>query len=160
MQDLNNTAQKNGSTVFPTTTCPHGHGHFLANGKGVFFIAKDGEGNEKSAKWICSPLRVAAKTRDERNGEWGRLLEWHDDDGKKHQWAMPLEMLEGDGTDVRRELARLGLQISSNQTERGLLSAYIKVSHMWKRERVALSDWAGTKVCSSHLQGLLANLTN
>lgn len=134
MRDFS-TAQKNGLPVLSATTCPHGQGHFLANAKGVFFINKDAEGNEKSAKWICSPLRVAAKTRDERNGEWGRLLEWHDDDGKQHQWAMPLEMLEGDGTDVRRELARLGLQISSNQTERGLLSAYIKVSPVEARAR-------------------------
>src|SRR5438093_2106814 len=47
-----------------------------------------------------------------RMGEWGRLLEWRDDDGIRHQWAMPLELLQGDGSDVRRELARLGLSIA------------------------------------------------
>lgn len=132
MQNFDNTPKP---VIFPVTSCPHGSGRFQTNAKGVFFIGTDREGNEQSPKWICSPLRIAAKTRDERNGEWGRLLEWHDDDGKKHQWAMPLEMLEGDGTDVRRELARLGLQISSNQTERSLLSAYIKVSPIEARAR-------------------------
>ena len=129
------TAPKNGLAHAPATICNYGTGHFLTNAKGVFYINKDGEGNDRPAKWICSPLQVVAKTRDERNGEWGRLLEWCDDDGKMHQWAMPLELLEGDGTDVRRELARLGLQISSNQSERGLLAAYIKVIPVEARAR-------------------------
>lgn len=123
-----------GAPIAPTI-CNYGAGHFLTNAKGVFYISKDGEGNDRPAKWICSPIQVVAKTRDERNGEWGRLLEWRDDDGTLHRWAMPLEMLEGDGTDVRRELARLGLQISSNQSERSLLAAYIKVSPVEARAR-------------------------
>jgi uncharacterized protein (DUF927 family) len=126
---------EHGFAPVPVTTCNYGTGHFLTNAKGVFYISKDGEGNDRPAKWVCSPLQVVAKTRDERNGEWGRLLEWRDDDGKLHRWAMPLEMLEGDGTDVRRELARLGLQISSNQSERSLLAAYIKVSPVEARAR-------------------------
>ncbi len=58
---------------------------------------------------ICSSLSVVAKIRDVYSGEWGRLLEWVDDDGVKHQWAMPLALLQGDSSDVRRELAGLGL---------------------------------------------------
>lgn len=134
MNDLN-TVAKNANATSPTTICSYGNGHFLTNAKGVFYISKDGEGNDRPAKWICSPLHVVAKTRDGRNSEWGRLLEWCDDDGKVHRWPMPLELLEGDGTDVRRELARLGLQISSNQTERGLLAAYIKVVPVEARAR-------------------------
>jgi putative DNA primase/helicase len=135
MMQNSSATSKNGKTVFSPMSFSYGSGSFQASENGVFFIDKDRDGNEQSAKWICSLLNVTAKTRDERNGEWGRLLEWHDDDGKKHQWAMPLEMLEGDGTDVRRELARLGLQISSNQRERGLLSAYIKVFPVEARAR-------------------------
>lgn len=129
------TTQMQQSENFPPMSFPHSSGRFETGAKGVFFIGKDREGNDQSAKWICSPLHVAAKTRDERNGDWGRLLEWRDDDGKLHQWAMPLDMLESDGTDVRRELARLGLQISSNQAERSLLSAYIKVFPIEARAR-------------------------
>lgn len=40
---------------------------------------------------------------------------------------MPLELLEGDGSEVRRELARLGLHISPTQAARNLIAAYIKV---------------------------------
>jgi putative DNA primase/helicase len=126
---------KQPSNVSQPTSFTYGRGRFQTGADGVFFCGKDREGNDQSAKWICSSLHVVAKTRNERNGEWGRLLEWHDDDGKRHQWAMPLELLEGDGTDVRRELARLGLQISSSQTERGLLSAYIKVFPVEARAR-------------------------
>lgn len=114
---------------------PYGTGFFQIKKNGVFFTEKSRNGNDQPDKWICSSLNITAKTRNERNGEWGRLLEWHDDDGKNHQWAMPLEMLEGDSTEVRRELARLGLQISSNQAARGLLSAYIKAFPIDARAR-------------------------
>jgi len=113
-----------GNTQLPS--CKYGGGRFELSERGVLFIGKDKEDNEQSPKWICTPLRIVAKTRDTRGCEWGRLLEWHDDDDKLHQWAMPLELLEGDGSDVRRELARRGLQISSSLNERNLLSAYIK----------------------------------
>lgn len=126
------------------TEFPYSGGRFQVNEDGVFFVGADRDGNEQLPKWICSPLRIAAKTRDEHNGEWGRLLEWHDDDGKLHRWAMPLEMLEGDGVDVRRELARLGLHISTKQAERALLAAYIKVFPVQTRARcVERLGWHG-----------------
>lgn len=108
-------------------SCPYGSGRFEVSDKGVYFHGKDKEGQEQAPQWVCAPLHVVAKTRDEKSGEWGRMLEWLDDDGKKHQWAMPLELLEGDGLDVRRELVRLGLHISPSQAARNLLAAYIKV---------------------------------
>lgn len=115
----------------PATSCPYGGGRFEVSDSGVFFHGKDKEGNEKSPQWICSPLHVVAKTRDDKSGQWGRRLEWQDDDGKKHHWAMPLELLEGDGSDVRRELAQQGLHIAATLAARNLLPAYIKT---WKVE--------------------------
>ena len=57
---------------------------------------------------------------------------------------MPLELLEGDGSEVRRELARLGLHISSSQTARSLLAAYIKVWPVDTRARcVDRLGWHG-----------------
>ena len=44
---------------------------------------------------------MIAKTRNAKSGEWGRLLEWSDDDNVMHQWAMPLDLLEGDGVGGR-----------------------------------------------------------
>lgn len=110
----------------PITSCAFGSGRFELTEKGVYHFGKDKDGNEQP-QWICSRLEIVAKTRDEKSGEWGRLLKWQDDDGKPHQWAMPLEQLEGDGAEVRRELARLGVHISPNLAARNLLAAYIKV---------------------------------
>jgi uncharacterized protein (DUF927 family) len=110
----------------PVTSCPYGGGRFEVSTKGVYFHGKDKEGNEQPPKWICAPLHITAKTRDGKSVEWGRMLEWHDDDHKAHQWAMPLELLESEGTEVRKELARQGLHIASTLDARNMLPAYIK----------------------------------
>jgi len=125
-------------------TCKYGGGKFLLTEGGVFFTGTDKDGNEKAPIWVCSPVGVIAKTRDAKSGEWGRLLEWFDDDAVRHQWAMPLELLEGDGTDVRRQLARLGLHIATSRTARDLLSAYVKVWPVTLRARcVERLGWHG-----------------
>jgi putative DNA primase/helicase len=124
--------------------CRYGGGHFELSGDGVLFIGTDKDGNEKAPLWICSPLSVLAMTRDAKSGEWGRLLEWLDDDNVRHQWAMPLELLEGDGTDVRRELARLGLRIATSKAARDLLAAFVKVWPVEDRARcVDRLGWHG-----------------
>lgn len=108
-------------------TCNYGGGTFDVSARGVFFIGKDKDGNEHPPRWICAPLAVVAKTRDAKSGEWGRLLEWHDDDNVRHQWAMPLELLQSDGTDMRRELARMGLSIATTRASRDLLASFVQV---------------------------------
>ncbi|MHB8915018.1 MAG: DUF927 domain-containing protein [Thiobacillus sp.] len=117
----------------PVTSCRYGSGRFEVSDRGVEYIGNK-EGKEQPPLWICTPLHVVAMTRDENSGDWGRMLEWLDDDSKKHQWAMPLELMEGDGSEVRRELAKLGLNISPNPNARNLLAAFIKV---WPVERRA-----------------------
>jgi uncharacterized protein (DUF927 family) len=125
-------------------TCKYGGGKFTLTERGVFFTGTDKDGNEKAPVWVCSPIGVIAKTRDAKSGEWGRLLEWFDDDDVRHQWPMPLELLEGDGVDVRRELARLGLHIATSKTARDLLAAYIKVWPVDVRARcVERLGWHG-----------------
>ena len=113
----------------------YGGGRFQLTSSGVIFVGKDKDGHELPPCWICSALNVVAKTRDAKSGEWGRLLEWMDDDGIKHQWAMPLALLQGDSSDVRRELARLGLTISPSKMARDLLSSYIQVFPVEERAR-------------------------
>ncbi|MCB1656766.1 MAG: DUF927 domain-containing protein [Pseudomonadales bacterium] len=99
----------------------YGLGRFEASKKGVFY--RDDEGK---AHYVCSPLWVKAKTRTGQGEAWGRLLEWLDDDGNVHQWAMPLELLEGDCADVRRELAHKGVSIEPSKTGRDRLAIYLK----------------------------------
>ncbi len=125
-------------------SCSYGGGRFETSDRGVFFIGTDKDGNEKHPVWVCSPIRVVAMTRDAKSGEWGRLLEWHDADGVRHQWAMPLELTQGDGSDVRRELARFGVQISPARYARDLLASYIQVMPVDKRARcVTRLGWYG-----------------
>ncbi len=122
----------------------YGGGRFEVSPRGVFFIGTDKDGNELSPRWICSPLSVVAMTRDAKSGEWGRLLEWLDDDQVRHQWAMPLELLQGDGSDVRRELARLGLSIAPSKAARDLLASFLQVWPVQARARcVERLGWHG-----------------
>lgn len=128
-----------------SVTCSYGGGTFDVSRHGVFFIGTDKDGNEQPPRWICSPLSVVAKTRDAKSGEWGRLLEWHDDDRVRHQWAMPLELLQSDGTDMRRELARMGLSIAPGKAQRDLLASYVQVWPVENRARcVERLGWHGS----------------
>lgn len=124
--------------------CNYAGGRFRLTDEGLTFLGIDKDGNPLPPRWICSPLYVVAKTRDAQSGEWGRLLEWQDDDGITHQWAMPLSLLQGDCSDIRRELARLGLNISPNRAARDLLASYLQVFLVEDRARcVDKLGWHG-----------------
>jgi len=83
-------------------------------------------GEPLAPEWICSELRVIAKTRDASNGEWGRLLEFPDDDGQLKRWAMPASMLAGDGTVYRSILLSMGLRIAPGVHAKNHLGTYIQ----------------------------------
>lgn len=128
-----------------SVTCSYAGGRFDVSSHGVYFIGTDKDGNEQPERWICSCLSVVAKTRDAKSGEWGRLLEWRDDDRVRHQWAMPLELLQSDGTDMRRELARMGLSIAPGKAQRDLLASYVQVWPVEHRARcVERLGWYGS----------------
>lgn len=102
---------------------------------GPFFNVKDGKvwyhgfnqnGDPLPPQWICSELRVIAKSRDASNGEWGRLLEFPDDDGQLKRWAMPASMLAGDGTAYRSILLSMGLRIAPGVHAKNHLGTYIQ----------------------------------
>ena len=119
-------------------------GYFEVSSDGVFHIGRNQEGEKLPPIWVCSPLRVIAKTRDSINGEWGRLLVWHDDDQIIHRWAMPLDLLQGDGLDIRKELSRLGLTIAPVKKARELLSSYLQICNVEARARcVSRLGWYG-----------------
>lgn len=121
----------------------YGGGRFEVSQQGVTYTSTDRDGEEQT-KWICSALRVIGMTRDTRSAAWGRLLQWQDADGVSHQWAMPLEMLQGDGADVRRELASQGVAISTNRQARELLATYLQSWPVKQRARcVERLGWHG-----------------
>ena len=122
----------------------HAGGRFEVREGGVYFVGTDSEGKEKAPQFLCTQLQVVAKTRDAKSGAWGRLLRWRDADKVQHQWAMPVSLLQGDGADVRRELASLGLEIAPSKSARDLLSVYLQCWKVGARARcVERLGWHG-----------------
>lgn len=106
-----------------TQGIPHG---FFVTRKGVFHQQKmPGKDGKIPMLRICSELRVTALVRDRASENWGRVLEFKDADTVPHQWALPMDMLAGDGTDMRKELSQLGLEIAPGYAARNLLTEYI-----------------------------------
>ncbi len=93
---------------------------FRISHDGIFYSGFSKDGQPLPEKRICSTLRVLSETRSDKQHDWGRLLEWRDNDNTLHRWAMPMEMLAGDGTDITRELLRRGLNIVSGKGKKVL----------------------------------------
>lgn len=103
-----------------------------------------GAAREQAPAWICSPLTVAATTRDGTGSEWGRLLVFDDRDGREHRWAMPMAMMAGSGEELRGELLRQGLEITSDGLRRRKLLDYIQSERVATAARcVTRTGWHG-----------------
>jgi putative DNA primase/helicase len=83
------------------------------------------QGKERPELRVCSPFRIIALTRDERNSSWGVLLRWQDSEGLEHEWAMPRALLAGDGKEVRARLLNEGLSIEPHRHAREALMQYL-----------------------------------
>ncbi len=112
-------------------------GRFELYHDGLFFVKYNDDDPAnitfKFKAFVCSPIEVIAKTRDTGSTTWGRLLQWHDDDNVKHQWLMPLSLLQGDTREYRKELASQGLNITTNPKQRSYLDTYIQEYPIHKR---------------------------
>ncbi len=100
-------------------------------GDGVFHLVKDGlyyieqSKEDEYKRYISSPIRVVAQTRDTTNNAWGRLLEWYDADGIKHTQALSMELFQSDGVELRKALAYQGVVIAPDGKARNLLQSYL-----------------------------------
>ncbi|HVN89191.1 MAG TPA: DUF927 domain-containing protein [Candidatus Binataceae bacterium] len=95
-------------------------------------------------RFVCSHLEIAAVTRNEDSESWGRLLKFQDDDGRWHTWAMPMELLAGDGTGYREQLLSMGLHIGPGAKARNRLHEYIQTTTAAARARsVSRLGWHG-----------------
>lgn len=112
-------------------------GRFELYHDGLFFVKYNDDDPAnitfKFKAFVCSPIEVIAKTRDPNSGNWGRLLQWRDDDSELHTWSMPLSLLQGDAREYRRELASQGLNITPNPKQRSYLDIYIQDYPIHKR---------------------------
>lgn len=117
---------------------------FSVKDDGVYYFGKNAEGDSLPPMWICSKLEITASTRDAKNESWGRLLEFDDLDGTHHAWAMPMELLKGDGAEYRGSLLSMGLLIGASGKARNLLTQYIQTAKVDKRARcVERTGWHG-----------------
>ena len=118
--------------------------HFHCNDQGVWHFGRNEQGHDAPPLWVCSKLEITASTRDAKNESWGRLLEFCDPDGTHHAWAMPMELLSGDGNEYRRMLLSMGLQIGGSGKARNLLTQYIQTAQVEQRARcVERTGWHG-----------------
>lgn len=114
--------------------------HFSCTDRAVMYY----DSNEGKWWWVCSRLEITAFTRDAKNESWGRLLEFDDLDGTHHAWAMPMELLKGDGAEYRGALLSMGLQIAGTNKARSLLTQYIQTAQVEQRARcVDRTGWHG-----------------
>jgi putative DNA primase/helicase len=94
-------------------------------------------------KWICSPLHLDAVTTDSHGGNFGRLLRIKSTLGKWSVWAMPMNMLRGDCSDLRGELLGMGVEI--DPFDRNMLAVYLQDRAPNRRIQCALqTGWAST----------------
>ncbi len=49
-----------------SASCDYAGGCFRLNDKGLSFIGSDNDGNQLPPRWICSPIKVIAKTQEAR----------------------------------------------------------------------------------------------
>lgn len=94
-------------------------------GPGLYWHGCDRQGEPLAPEWISDPLHVLACTRDQRGEAWGRLLAFDDREKRRHEWAMPMELLRSDGAELRGELLRLGLIFATGPRARQRLADYI-----------------------------------
>lgn len=114
------------------------------NGKhrpGVYHCTfKEGKGTappEIFNTWICSPLHIDALTFDGQNNNFGRLLRFKPTVGKWREWAMPMELLAGDGTQLRGQLLDMGVELDPYKA-RQQLPPYLQNEHPKRRVHCAL----------------------
>ncbi|MGY5951276.1 DUF927 domain-containing protein [Stenotrophomonas pavanii] len=116
--------------------------HYQLNETGVYYVGVTEDGDLAEPVFVCSPMKVEAKTRNSQSEEWGRLLTWTDADGHPHQWAAPAEMLVGDPREFVRQLAAGGVEMSAHRNTMQRLLAYIIQERIDTRARnVAVPGW-------------------
>jgi putative DNA primase/helicase len=117
---------------------------FRLTDKAVEFAEERDSGDQTEWMPICSYLEVAAVTRNHEGQDWGRLLRLRDGDGGEHEWAMPMELLAGDGIDYRAQLLSRGMTMEPGKKARDRLHQYICSTMSPVRARaVARLGWHG-----------------
>lgn len=106
-------------------------------------VNKKGEIEGEFNDWVCSPLHIDAVTFDGQSNNFGRLLRFKPTVGKWREWAMPMELLAGDGSQLRGELLAMGVELDPYKA-RQQLPHYLQSEHPKRRVNCALQvGWCG-----------------
>jgi putative DNA primase/helicase len=91
---------------------------------------KDQSANEFECEWkrLCSFLLITACTRNEQGEDWGRTMKIVDSDGIEKEYVMPMELLAGNGDEMRKNLLSLGLLLAPGLEARKKLEVYISLA--------------------------------
>ena len=106
-------------------------------------VNKKGEVEGVFNDWVCSPLHIDAVTFDGQSNNFGRMLRFKPTVGKWREWAMPMELLAGDGAQLRGELLAMGVELDPYKA-RQQLPHYLQSEHPKRRIHCALQvGWCG-----------------
>lgn len=129
-----------------------GKDEFALNTEGVHQVDIS-ESRIKSQMLICAPLRIVADSRDTNGENWGRVLEFHDKDGKLQRYHMKMQDLRRDGDDVIDALLSRGLPIAPGKKARNKLVEYIQNGQPANNAKALSSDrtgWHGNRFILPH----------
>ena len=109
---------------------------------GVYVLTCPPSGGPPNPEWVCAPIHVEAVTFDGQENNFGRLLKIKNTLGRWRTWAMPMELLRGDGSDLRGELLAMGVEIEYRK--RNELADYLQSEHPERHVHCALQvGWNG-----------------
>jgi putative DNA primase/helicase len=111
------------------------NGEFEVSTEGVFVIETNNGKQQRNR--LAARIDVLAQTRDADGRAWGRLLQWKDDEGRIHEWAMPMEALAIDSREVRARLLSEGLAFIT--TDGRLRSKFNEYLQTWPVAALARS---------------------
>ncbi|OND85580.1 DUF927 domain-containing protein [Burkholderia pseudomallei] len=104
------------------------------------FKQREGQEPVMVDEWICSPLYVDAITSDREDENYGFLLRYVSRRGIWKKWAMPAEMLAGDGGEALGIILAGGVEISQHKKREVL--RYVASQHPTRHMRAAtMTGW-------------------
>ncbi len=108
--------------------------NYVLTGRGICYRGVD-RNQEPTETFICSPLKITAKTSNADNESWGRRLEFEDARHFKHDLVIPMSLLSGDGAELRSRLMDCGLTIDPAPDARQKFLRFILTSEPKKHIR-------------------------
>lgn len=84
---------------------------------GIWQLARSEDGEDL---WICAPLEVQARVRDENGLRWGSRISAVDPDGREHLFVLHDDQLDS-AIRIRKELRSRGLKVANRKAVAGAI---------------------------------------